>query len=406
MRYLQWLKRTAVATLGVLAFGLGLGCEDDGDETGIEVGDAEFAIGLWTVDETNNFQANLFVVFTDDIDSGSVDLSNALEVGGAGFIHGLAGTGEFYATIRERSEIRKYRVEDGVVRQVGRVLLTDLGVQLESEAMVFDGPDRGYLIDPLSAQIVELDLESMTIADTIDASDLRDPTQPTFITINEEVRRGDEVILATYATDLRQETVSELSQIIFFNPSTEALERKTAPCGGLAHVTSADNGDIFFASDPWGAGVHGISSAQGPAPCLVRLPAGSRDPDPTPIALNDVTGGPTGGIIRVDGSSIFVRVLDTENFPITDETTANQLFGLRGWRTFEIDLSQPETASPVSRANLATGGVTYFEVDGEVYEGDSTEDFGSTTLLRVTGPGAPASAIQTPGAVRDVLKLR
>ena len=405
MRYLQRLSRTGSRTLaGVIAFGLGLGCGDD--EVEFEIGDAEFAIGLWTVDPANNFEANLFVVFTDDIDSGSVDLSNALEVGGSGFTHGLPGTGEFYTTRQESSEITKYRVEDGVVREAGRLLLTDLGVRLFAEEIIFDGPDRGYLFDLLSSQIVELDLESMQIIDTIDASALRDPTQPTFVTANEEVRRGDEVVLATYALDNEQETVSDLSQIVFFNPSTGALERKTAPCGGLAYVTSAENGDIFFANDPWGALVYGIRSTQGPAPCMVRLPVDSRDPDATPIALNDLTGRPTGGIIRGDDSSIFVRVLDTESFPITDETTANQLYGQRAWETFEVDLSRPDTASPVPRANLATGGITYFEVDGEVYESQSTEDFGSTTMLRVTGPGAPAAAIQTPGIVRDILRLR
>ena len=406
IRYLPWLKRTGSMALGgVIALGIGLGCgDDDNEQTGLQIGDAEFAVGLWTVDE--NFQSNLFVVFPDEIESGSIDLTNALEVGGAGFIFGIPGSGEFYATRRESSEITKYRVEDGFVREAGRVLLTDLGVRLESETIIFEGPDRGYLFVPLTGQIVELDLESMQIVDTIDASALVDPSQPTFITINEVVRRGDEVVLATYAADTQQDTVSNLSQIVFFNPSTEALELRAAPCGGLAHVTSSDNGDIFFASDPFGAGIHRISSTLGPAPCLVRLPAGSRDPDPTPIALNDLTGGPTGGIIRASDSSIFVRVLDTASFPITGEVTGSQLFGLRGWQTFEIDLSQPDTASPVARANLATGGITYFEVDGEVYENDSTDDFGSTTMLRVTGPGAPAPALQTPGVVRNILRLR
>jgi hypothetical protein len=386
---------------GVIMFGLG--CGDDASETGLEVGDPEFALGLGIVDE--NFETNLFVVFTDDIGSGSIDLSSALEAGGTGNLHGLPGSREFYTSSRERSEITKYRIQDGFVREAGRVLLTDIGVQLFGEQMVFDGPDRGFVLDLLSGQIVELDLESMQIVDTIDASVLLDPNQPTFLTSPGEVR-GDEIIFATYGTDLEQETVSDLSQIVFFNPSAGTFERRTAPCGGLSYATTVENGDIVFTSDPWVAGVHAISETQGPAPCLVRLPANSREPEPATIALNDLTGEPTGGLIPGEGSSFFVRVLDTESFPITDETSGIQLFGLQGWKTYEIDLTQPDTASPVARDSLATGGITFFEIDGTVYENRSSPDFGSTTMLRVTGPGAPAPAIRTPGVVFDILRLR
>ncbi len=397
-------RSASMLLVSAIALGLGFGCGDDANETRLEVGDPEFAIGLGIVDE--NFETNLFVVFTDDITSGSVDLSNALEAGGTGILHGVPGRREFYTSSRERSEITKYRIQDGFVQEVDRVLLSEPpAVQLFGEQIVFDGPDRGFVIDLLSAQIVELDLEAMEIVQRINVSDLLDPNQPTFLTTPGEVR-GDEVIFATYGTDLQQETVSDFSQIVFFNPSTATIERKTAPCGGLSYASTLDNGDIVFLTDPWVAGNHAISETQAPAPCLVRLAANSRDPEPTTIALNDLTGRPTGGVVPGEGSSIFVRVLDTETFPITGDTTGFGLFGLQGWMTYEIDLTQPDSASPVARDSLATGGITFFEIDGNVYENQSSPDFGSTTMLRVTGPGAPAPAIQTPGIVFDILRLR
>jgi len=390
--------------LGAIALGLGLGCGDDASETGLEVGDPQYAIGLGIVDE--NFETRLFVVFTDDIRSGSVDLRNALETGGTGILHGFPGSGEFYVSDRERSTLTKYRVRNGSVQEVRpSVLLTDVGVQLFGEQMIFDGPDRGFILDLLSAQIVELDLEAMRIVETRRVPELLDPNQPTFLTTPGEVR-GEEFVFATYATDLQQETVSDFSQIVFFDPSSGAFERKTAPCGGLSYATTLDGGDIVFTTDPWVAGNHAISETQAPAPCMVRLPAGSRDPDPATIALNDLTGGPTGGVVPAGGSSIFVRVLDTESFPITDETTGTGLFGLPGWLTYEIDLTRPDSASPVPRDGLASGGITYFEMDGDVYENQSSADFASTILLRVTGPGAPAPGIRAPGIVFDILPLR
>jgi hypothetical protein len=398
-----WGFRHVSSLVGLMAIGLN-GCGEEAPVDGLEVGDPRFALNLAIVDA--NLETSSFVVFTDDLDSGSIALGNALELGGNASVHGLPGGRTFYATSQERSDVTKYQIEDGLVRESGRALLSGLGVQLFGEVMIFDGPDRGYILDLLSQQIVELDLEAMEIVRTIDASALADPMQPTFLSRNETVRRGDEVVLATYATDLQQETVSDVSQIVFFDPGSGTFERRPAPCGGLTHVRAAANGDIFFSNDPWGAGIHGISPSQGPAPCLARLPAGSRNPDPAPVMLNELTGRPTGGFIPSGDSTVYLRVLDTETLPITSETSAAQLFGARGWETFEIDLTQPTSASRISNNTLAVGGITYFDIGGAVYESQSTANFESTVLLRTTGPGAPAPGLETPGIVFDIVRLR
>lgn len=397
-------RRILCGMLAASSLAFGLACGDD-EETreGLEVGDPQFALALFIVDA--NFESITYILFTDNLDSGTLDLSNALEVG-QGSMHGLPGEREFFVSSRERGDLTKYQVRDGFVEEAGRVLLSGAGLQLFGEQLVFEGPDRGFVLELLSGRIVEINLESMEIVRTIDASALLDPVQPTFLTASEQVRRDNEVIFATYGTDLEQETVSDLSRIVFFDPTTGTFEAKTAPCGGLSMIHQQANGDVYFFSDPWVAGVHGISATSGPGPCMARLPAGSRDPDPTPVMLNSLTGRPTGGVVPASGTSAYLRVLDTNTFPINNETSAIQLFGLRGWEVYEIDLTLPTSASPVGRETLMTGGTTYFNVDGTVYENQSADDFSSTVLLRTTGPGAPAAALQTPGVVIRILRLR
>ena len=167
----------------------------------------------------------------------------------------------------------------------------------------------------------------------------------------------------------------------------------------------AANGDIYFSSDPWVAGIHAIDPSRAPEPCLVRLPAESREPDPHPIMMNDLTGDPTGGLVPFGESSILVRVLDTNSFPLSPATTGFQAFGSPNWTTWEIDLNQPTEARLTDRPPLA-GAILYFAVEGEVYDNDTAADFSSTTLVRTTGPDAPAAGLTITGIPLSIVRLR
>ena len=348
-------------------------------------------------------EATIVVGFVFDLESGQLDLSNTVGVGSSGDMWAYEGAGEFYVARGEDLSLSKYRYEDGRPVFVDRVSLAQSLESLEGSTMVFDGPDRGYLLQMREGEGLEVNLDGMEVVRPLDLTALLDPEFPTFIT-TETIRDG-QVIASTYGTDPVQETVSDVSQILFFDPSSGTFETRPAPCGGLANTMQASSGDIYFASDPWVAGIHAIDPSRAPAPCLVRLPANSREPDPNPIRLNDLTGGTTGGLIPTGGSSMWVRVLDTERFPITQETTSFQLFVSPAWNTWRIDLERPEEALPVERAPLS-GAILFFEVDGQVYDNDTASDLSSTTLVRTTGPGAPARGVRIAGVPLSVARIR
>lgn len=377
------------------------GCgNDDAGESATEPG---FAIGLQVFGQNLADGRSNFIAFVDELDTGEADLGNSIEVAGAGGLWGVSGSGELYVTNGEDLTLTKFRIEDGRPVQVGRLGVSGRIDALFGEVLVFDGPGRGYLIVPSSGVALELDLEAMEILGSVDASSLRDPEQPTLAGVG---TYSDGVyVFPTVATDEVAETVSELSQIVFFDPSTGTLEAREAPCGGLGFTVEAENGDFFFSTGPWTASIHALDETRAPFPCVVRVPQGSRDPDPNVIRLNTVTGAPTGGLVPRGGSSIYVRVLDTAAFPPTEETTGAQLLGAPGWSTWEVDLAQLNDARRIER-ELVVGGVSIFEVDGVFYENDSALDFSSTTLIRTTGPDAPAPAITAPGLPFAVVRLR
>ena len=379
------------------------GCDDE--ETATEINDPRFAMSILVTSADLSENSSL-VIFADSLDSGELNLDDAIEIGGQGEMFGVHGSGEFYVTSAERLTVTKFELTEGEVREVGRVGLNGVGVaQLFGEQMIFDGPDRGFLFDLISGQAIELDLEAMEVTETVDLTSLLDPEQPTFLSFDQIVR-GDEVIFSTYGSSLEQETVSDLSQIVFFDTQTGSFDLLTAPCGGLSYIMEAANGDIFFSTDPWTAGIHLLDESRAPEPCMVRMPAGAREPDSEVVRLNDVTGRPTGGLVPSGDASMYLRVLDTDTFPPTADTTGLLLFGLRGWATWELDIGNLESARPIERENLAAGGITFLDVDGTIYENDSEENFSSTRLIRTTGPGSPTAAAQTPGVPFRVVRLR
>lgn len=406
----------SVWVIGAVLFGAvfsGLGCGDDsadGTPDPMDNGNGtteptgpQFAVGLrlQTGGETTQ---QVVVGFTDDLASGEVDVAEVLEVGGAGNVWGVDGAGDFYVTRGETLDVEKYRFEDGELVRAGTVRLSDRISGFLAEVMVFDGPDRGFLLQTSTGEGVELDLNAMEIVDSVDLSPILDPEGlPTFIGRN-EFFRGDEFVGIAYATNLAEAAVSSVSQIFFFDPATSTFDVRTAPCGGLTWGMQASNGDMFFSTDPFVAVVHALDESA-PEPCLVRLPADSRDPDPNPLRLNELTSGPTGGLVPTGDSSILVRVLDTQSNPLTDDINPLELLFLAGWDTWEIDLTEPENARRTER-DPAAGQIGFFVIDGFAYENVSSDNQASSILVRTTGPDAPAPGLSTPGVPINIVRLR
>lgn len=393
---------TAMCAALLLSATSSCGDGDSGNGSG-NADDPRFAVGL-RVTSADLSSVSYFIGFPDDLDSGEIDLSDTFEVSGNASLWGIDGVGEFYIVSAEDLTITKYRMEAGAPVQSGRIGLGNELTFLFTETMLFDGPDRGYLFALISGAALELDLEAMQIVRSLDVDALLDPEQPTFLSYRYVVRET-ETVFSTYATNFEQETFSQVSQIVFFDPATGEFDARPAPCGGLVYAMEADNGDLFFSTDTFVAGIHELyGDTRAPEPCIVRVPEGSREPEKV-IALNEVTGRPTGGFVPAGDSSVYVRVLDTDAVALTEETTAIELYNGLVWETWELDLARPEEATRLDR-RLFGGFIAYFEADGDIYENDPAPDFSSSTLIRTTGPDAPARALTAPGAPLYVVKLR
>lgn len=356
-------------------------------------------------------EATTYVLVAEDIDSGQLNLEQGLEIPGRSYLWAPDATGTFYVTSQEQLEITKYALVDGQIEVVGRLGVASAGVTvLNGESMIFSDPTRAWLFDMSSAQALEIDLEEFALARTVDISALLDPDPERFPTTFMNTfplrRRGPWVVGETFGFNQESDSFSTTSRIVFFDPATGALVVSDSPCGGLSHTAEAPGGDLYFSTSPLLGAVHALDPERAPAPCLVRLPAGAMTPNPATTALLPLTDGqPTGGLIPGSDDTVYLRVLDTEAAPLSPEATGLGLYGEPAWQTWRTRLTEPTSAERVER-EPTIGGIVFFELEGTVYENESSGDYSTTTLIRTTGSDAPSPALVLPGVPFSIVRIR
>jgi hypothetical protein len=276
--------------------------------------------------------------------------------------------------------------------------------------MIFPNPKQAWLFDMSSAQAIEIDLEAMALGRIVDISAVIDPDPArfpqTYLNAQPLRRRGPWVVAETYAFEFEQEAFSTTSRIVLFDPTTGELVVNDSPCGGLSYTAQAENGDLFFSTDPLVAAVHALDPARAPAPCLVRLPADATAPDPATVALMPLAGDlPVGGLIPGSGDTAYLRVLDTATVPLTPNDTGLGLYATPNWHTWRVNLTAPTSAERLERSPIA-GGIVFFEIGGAIYQNESDSGFAQTTLVRTTGDDAMASALSLPGVPFSIVRVR
>ncbi|MEM6927433.1 MAG: hypothetical protein AAF602_10910, partial [Myxococcota bacterium] len=328
---------------------------------------------------------------------------DSLEVAGGAQVWGVPGSGIIFVTQHETATITKFGFVDGELTELGRVGLSGVGVNLFlEEQLVFDGPGHGYLFDMLSAQIIELDLDAMEIQSTTDIGDLLDDSLPTFI-YRFQPRADGRLTTVTYAVDFEEDLVGDTSWILVFDPATGDLERYAPPCGGLMYAAESASGDWVYMSGPFVAGVHLLDSARSPEPCMVRLPAGSDQPQSEPQTPSEITGEPTGGLVPIGDGQVYVRSLDA-SYPITKTTTGIELYTVPTWRTWRVDLDAPSAATALDLPPRI-GGIVFLS-DGEAYyENDTAVNLSSSTLVRATADGDATGGLLVPGTPFSLARM-
>lgn len=351
-----------------------------------------------------------YVALTNSLAKGTqLDYTRVLEVPGYARIFGVPSHNQFFVTDPENLSIDKYTVSaTGEMKQEGALSLAANGITTYANKTIEMIDDTtAYLFDNEGYQVIVWDPTAMTVKGHIDLSGLKLDNWPVGFAFDAARRRGDQVIAYAYYADLMQETLAKESRVIVIDTKTQkATILKEARCGGLANSVFDKSGDLYISTESFGAAVNALG--HGSPSCIVRVRAGQDTIDPDylvdPATLTD--GKPTGGMVPGQAGTVFLRSLDETVAPINAMSKASGLLSAPAWAWWRVDLASGKPGTAVKSLPLSTGGISFYEVDGEVYSNNTKADYSETTLIRTTTPDEPETLLTARGWLFDVVRVR
>lgn len=404
--------RVAGALSALLGFAA---CTADGDE--ITAGDIELR-------ERYLIQGAVFgpdgatgyLAVVDDLSAdGSVSLETAFELGGMASA-AIGDDGRVYVGRAEEPVLRRYRVDElGGFELDGEISFANLGVTSTGgglDPIHLLGADKAYFIDEMSLQVIVFNPDTMTITGRFSLDGLAEGDLSVRFGLI-EADPGELVFSAVYQRN--DNTAEVLGRMAIVDTASDTVSyAEQSACGQLAWSARDVDGNIYFASHPIQAALFAGGVAGNPAgePCMVRKLVGADDYDSDYyVALNDLTGRPTGAVIQGPGSKAYLLAFDDDATPVTPQNAANLVIE-PGWEYFSVTLGdEAATVEPVAGAPIGSGYGLSFVVevgddrDGTPFVATVTEDLSSSTLFDVSGDEGFAERLTLPGLPFGVMRL-
>lgn len=399
--------RIAAFSWGILAASLA-GCGDgestssDGAKTG-EPGTPEslYVVGgyLTSVDEWIGYLA-----VVDDLSaSGSIDLTEVVEfpddMSFASPGNGVVYVGNGGSPLIERWELDGHDTlqRTGTLSLAQHGVTSGLGIK---DPLHFLAEDRAYFIDGSSLQVVVWNPETLETTGAFSIEGFHE--EGLFLGLNYVHRDGDRLLLsARYWRD--DDTAALLTRVGIIDTRTDTVTYvDDTRCGNVAfHARDSDN-NLYLATHPAQTTTLAVGAAGAPVAesCILRILAGSDDFDPDYyVDLEDIAGGPAGGIIQGAGDQAFI--LKYAGPALTLDNYARAHTGAN-WQLHSLTLGdEAATLEPVPDLELqsAYGLAFTTEVAGRdvPYVIAVEGDFSAGAYFDVSTPGQFERALSLPG---------
>jgi hypothetical protein len=351
-----------------------------------------------------------YISLVPSLEDGVVDdLRNSVEIPDASYMFGVDGEPYLYV-FNSSSELIRYELgRRGELEEGPTLSFLSSGVTAgaSERSVFFVSEDKAYLLDDVSLQAVVFNPSTMLITSKIDLGELQKAGWTAYFDYRPKLRDGKLVVAAFYFDDTFSVSLPETS-VAIIDTATDAVQLgHDTRCGGFSTSVLAENGDLYFASDPYVGAIERVSGqGAGPGGCLLRMRAGEDGFDPEYYAeVAALAPGFGGGLVRGFGSSAYVSVYDEQLRPLAQNTSALDLYGHAAWRFWRIELGSDAAATEVDLAPGA-GTLRAFSVDGVTYATAASEDYATTTLVNMSGAEEPTSGLRVPGNVAGVVRVR
>lgn len=406
--------RRLICTIAALLAPLAACGDDRTDPAGP---DADTATPLYAVNATMfGAEGNTsYVALVESLDADQqIDYGRVLEVAGGSTIFGATGGALFALGGESAPTLTRFEIDAaGELVEGDRVSLAGLGIASTwsyGPHVPFAAPDRAFLIDEASLQLVAWNPAEMTLGEATPIEGIDEVGWSTNIGLTVP-RVGDRLFYPVRYRNYESGAIDGRSSVLILDLATgETTALDDTRCGDLFHAVATPAGDVYVAGGVLGAAYRVTEGdAALPAPCLLRINAGETAFDPEfLVELSSLTGGrPTGSLVPGEGTEAFVRAFHAEEFEVGPGTDYYAVFGALAWRWYRIDLADPTAPGTLVDAlpfTSAAGGD--LEVAGTTYLTNASTDYSETTLVEMGAAGGPAARITVRGYPYNVIQVR
>ncbi|MFP2924898.1 MxcI protein [Pyxidicoccus sp. 3LG] len=385
----------------LLALSLFAGCDDSDEQAPL------YAI---TAQQLVSDPVESYVVVTTEAErTASLPLDNALKVPGRALGVGIPKTGSLYVVSDESATVTRYSLNDeDRLEASGTVSFASLGVTELGEYQAnfqFISETKAYYFDGATAQVVIWNPSTMTVTGNIPLDTLVIPD--TVLAFSGAVVRVDRQLIMPVGW--RPETgvgITPKAGVVSIDTTTDVATIATDDrCGYTHDAAVGSDGQVYVATEAYGAAVRRVVGEEVAAPCLLRFNPQTRAFDPTFYRSLEalVGGGTAGALIPGPQGTAYVRVLDETVAPVLEGTHPRTVASGTGWQWWELKL---DTMTATRKADFpsTSGSVFLFESENQTLYTEFGAGASSTTLHVLGESGRPT--LTYPGLSFSFLQLR
>lgn len=368
--------------------------------------DSRYVVSTTVFGAEGNTQTYFGIV--PDMRSGKLDLGLALEAPGMAKLYSRDGNGWFALGGGEAPTVTRYDLgADDKLTQGASISFQPNGTAFLGDMMVFVSPTKAYYFDAPNQQLIRWNPEAMTVDGTIDLAVTAKTNLTTIFALKPLLRADGTLLFPVTWRNFETDDTYSGTGLVVVDTATDTLRKYTesAACQGVTWSAITSDGTLYAATTPFYAVLQRVNG-KGPASCVLRIQPGADEFDATyKVDLAALVGGRVaGGLARGPEGELFFRAIGTD-VAIGPTTSASDVWSDAVWRWYRWNLASGQATAVDTLPLSSAGGLTY-DVDGRTYATDSAADFSSTTLLDMTAPGGPVKALEAPGYIYGLSRVR
>jgi hypothetical protein len=340
-----------------------------------------------------------------------LDLRGALEFGGGARAYGPEGKGVVYVTSSEEGTLTEVRLAAGAELQAGsKVSFGNLGISSTTGGNVhhFVSPRKAYFVSQDTLEIVVWNPEEMAIQATIplELADQLVSTDGYFYFYPRPIVVENKLVILANQSSL--DDIDGPTVVTVIDTETDEVISTTVEprCHGLLVSALDARGDRYFASSDYSAAVHFLRGEAAPEPCMIRMLFGETefDADWSRTLSDALHSDLWTGVTQGPRSTLIAQALARDAPGLDAASEPYEITILPAWRWYSLATAEASGEALAQDFLNMPPSFAPIEIDGDAYVALMGEQ--DTTLVDLTSSDEPSRALEVPGFVFNVVRVR